>query len=290
MLRVRVLTAFFLVCVFVYCLSLSSSAWPTLVVFSLFLFLTGAEFISCRWHTIDGFAHTEFPRPPLRREHFGMGATYALAAPMLVFGDRFMTEARGLHMVVVWIAVCTALASAYFYRRELDLEQGTQKLLNYLAGFAYLVLPALLMLKLAELRFPGAPGGIGLYFALSVVLLGDTGAYFVGRAFGKTKLLPRVSPKKTLEGAMGGLVASGIAGGLLTHFFHLPFPMWVAILISLAAGIAGQVGDLAESALKRAANVKDSGYLLPGHGGVLDRIDALLFGAPICYFLFLIYA
>jgi phosphatidate cytidylyltransferase len=126
-------------------------------------------------------------------------------------------------------------------------------------------------------------GRILLLFA--IVWMGDTAAYYGGRAMGRHLLAPRVSPKKTVEGAISGLIGSiivGVAGG--TWFFHEPWPG--LIWISMATAIAGQAGDLAESVLKRSAGVKDSSSLMPGHGGILDRLDSLFFAIPIFYWLF----
>ena len=104
----------------------------------------------------------------------------------------------------------------------------------------------------------------------------DTFAYFTGKYFGKTKLLPSISPKKTIEGLLGGVVACGIAGYILSQYLDYYSPIkWVAI--GVAVGILGTVGDLLESMLKRQTEVKDSGTLLPGHGGILDRFDSVLF-------------
>jgi phosphatidate cytidylyltransferase len=122
-----------------------------------------------------------------------------------------------------------------------------------------------------------------LMFALLVNWAGDIGAYYVGRTFGRHRLAERVSPKKTWEGAAGSVIASLlIAGGYLLRY--VPGVTIPAVLaISLTANVAGQVGDLAESAMKRGANVKDSGSLLPGHGGMLDRVDSTLFALPAVY-------
>lgn len=137
-----------------------------------------------------------------------------------------------------------------------------------------------------------------------VIWAGDTAAYYVGRAFGKIKFAPRISPKKTWEGAIASAVAGIIVGILLVqfatpisrgltaiHLLHTPAyfedtPMWITALVALAINIAGQIGDLLESLIKRGANVKDSGSMLPGHGGILDRIDALLFAAPVALVIF----
>jgi len=130
----------------------------------------------------------------------------------------------------------------------------------------------------------GDDGVSWIFFLLIVVFLGDTGAFYTGSYFGRHKLCPAVSPNKTVEGAVGGLAVNVCAGALFKIIF-LPLLQWnLSILFFLCIGVAGQVGDLFESKLKRVANIKDSGVFLPGHGGFLDRIDALLFAAPVAYF------
>lgn len=117
-------------------------------------------------------------------------------------------------------------------------------------------------------------------FPMFVIWLGDTGAYFAGRRFGKHKLAARLSPKKTWEGAIGGMAAS-IAGGFLARALFFPdMPAWACLALAAPGAALGQLGDLAESLIKRSTGVKDSGKILYGHGGVLDRVDALLFAAP----------
>ncbi|MSP90576.1 MAG: hypothetical protein EXR79_02035 [Myxococcales bacterium] len=114
-----------------------------------------------------------------------------------------------------------------------------------------------------------------------IVFAGDTGAYFAGRAFGRRRFHALVSPKKTVEGAVGGLIAS-MAAGLFTIWALLPGGAVVGgLALGAAVGIAGQLGDLAESLFKRATDTKDSGALLPGHGGMLDRVDGVLFGGAV---------
>jgi phosphatidate cytidylyltransferase len=99
----------------------------------------------------------------------------------------------------------------------------------------------------------------------------------VGRIVGRRPLIPRVSPNKTVEGAVGGLVGAALTGALAVRLFGLDLPVGVGLSLGAVIGVVGQLGDLAESLLKRQAGVKDSGNLIPGHGGMLDRIDALLF-------------
>jgi phosphatidate cytidylyltransferase len=120
-----------------------------------------------------------------------------------------------------------------------------------------------------------------LFFALALNWSGDSVAYYTGRAFGKHRLAPVVSPKKSWEGAAGSVVGSVIFGLLYMGYFEPLTPAWKIATIAIVANIAGQVGDLAESAMKRGAGVKDSGHILPGHGGLLDRVDSSLFALPV---------
>lgn len=119
-------------------------------------------------------------------------------------------------------------------------------------------------------------------FVSGATWLADTGALFTGRFFGRNKLAPRISPSKTWEGSVGGLIVSAAFGCSLGHWIHLDFGHSLAL--SLLCGVFGQVGDLCESALKRDLGVKDFGVIFPGHGGVLDRVDSLLFAAPLAYY------
>lgn len=130
--------------------------------------------------------------------------------------------------------------------------------------------------------FPGV-GSKLVFFLLIAVWASDAGAYYVGRRFGRHRLSPRVSPKKTIEGGIGGLATSLLAAAIVHFTFFPEFPLMHALLAALLLSIAGVVGDLAESMWKRSAAVKDSGVLIPGHGGFLDRVDSILFTAPILY-------
>lgn len=114
----------------------------------------------------------------------------------------------------------------------------------------------------------------------------DTGAYFAGGFFGKRKLSPTISPNKTVEGALGGIALCLLAAMTLGHFLRFMDPLPLFILAAIGS-VAGQMGDLAESAVKRWAGVKDSGSILPGHGGVLDRFDSLIIVAPVVYYFLL---
>ena len=126
----------------------------------------------------------------------------------------------------------------------------------------------------------------GLAFGLCALFCtwgADTGAYFCGRAFGKTKLAPMVSPNKTIEGAIGGVITAVLVALFVWKAFALTIPLIWMVSIGVVAGVLGVLGDLCESLLKRATDTKDSSQLIPGHGGVLDRFDGVMFVAPSVY-------
>ncbi len=147
-----------------------------------------------------------------------------------------------------------------------------------IAGPFYILVTFIVMV---ELHYKGPAWFL---FALTVAWFGDTAAYFVGRSIGKRSLYPAVSPSKTLEGSIGGLVGSLLAG-CVAHFFYLQLPLHHVLMMAVLGGLFGQLGDLAESLLKRSVGAKDSGRLVPGHGGVLDRVDALMLTSIViwCY-------
>jgi phosphatidate cytidylyltransferase len=151
-----------------------------------------------------------------------------------------------------------------------------------------LILVAFPLSYAVRLHGTGREGPMLLLFALVITWVGDTAAYFVGRAIGKYKLAPHLSPKKTWEGTIASFLSSLIVALVFSRFMTLP---WGHLLGMAAVGnVAGQVGDLLESAYKRSAGIKDSGSILPGHGGVLDRIDALILAIPVVWYYELIFS
>jgi phosphatidate cytidylyltransferase len=175
---------------------------------------------------------------------------------------------------VLTVVVIMALADALMF--EDDVAATPRRVGLAVLGAAY---PGLLLSALIPLRqLPR--GEWWILLAVTVTWLNDTFAYFTGRAFGRRKLYERISPSKTWEGALGGALGS-VIGALVVRQFWIPeLPLAGAALVGAGAAVLGPIGDLSESMLKRAFGAKDSGRLLPGHGGVLDRIDALLFNAP----------
>jgi phosphatidate cytidylyltransferase len=152
-----------------------------------------------------------------------------------------------------------------------------------LLGLFYVPVPLFLLVWVCVQN--GGPRQV--LFALIVIWIGDTTAYFVGRSLGRRKLAPHVSPNKTWEGTVASFVVALLVGFVSAGFSWDDVGYMELTLLAAALNVAGQLGDLAESALKRSAGVKDSSHLIPGHGGVLDRIDALLFASPVLWYYWL---
>jgi phosphatidate cytidylyltransferase len=123
-----------------------------------------------------------------------------------------------------------------------------------------------------------------IFFLFLVTWAGDTGAYYIGKGFGRHRMAPRVSPNKTIEGAIGGWLASVLAAVLAQQWFLPLISVSDSLILGGLLGIVGQLGDLTESMFKRGAGVKDSGHFLPGHGGILDKLDSLIFTTPVLYY------
>jgi phosphatidate cytidylyltransferase len=201
-----------------------------------------------------------------------------------------------------FIAVCAAMLATFIFlaiamRRD-ELSSAFPAAMVSAFALIYIALP---MASLAQLREQWQ-GSFFLLYLLLLVWAGDIFAYFIGKALGTHRMSPRVSPKKTWEGAVASVIASVAVGMLMAHYavsistallhthlielrdgvFTEP-PMLPIVLLSIVLNIAAQLGDLVESVIKRGAGAKDSGAILPGHGGMFDRIDALLFAAPVLW-------
>jgi phosphatidate cytidylyltransferase len=212
-----------------------------------------------------------------------------LAAILALFAGYF--EWPGQTAAVLGILSLSLLVYCTFFRPVTLLIADVSASIFCLlyVGFTLIALPALR-------ENPEGNGPSLLTFLLCVVWAGDIAALYVGRAWGRHKLAPTLSPNKTWEGTLGSVAGSLLATGALLGLAHLlatqfdsarlsyPEDLSYWLVLAVVVNIAAQIGDLAESALKRSAGVKDSGSLLPGHGGVLDRIDALLLAAPVLWY------
>jgi phosphatidate cytidylyltransferase len=167
-----------------------------------------------------------------------------------------------------------------------------ERVLGLMAGMLGVFYSFLFLAPVVAVRFDFGSdlGKSWLLILLAVIWAGDTAALLIGKKFGRHLFSPQLSPKKTNEGAAAGLLAGMGVAILMQHFLFTGLPLKHVIVVSLLLGMFGQLGDLAESMLKRAAEVKDSSNIIPGHGGVLDRIDSLLFSFPVLYlYLLLLY-
>ncbi len=183
------------------------------------------------------------------------------------------------YAMAVICALFLSFALLFLFRIR-NIANASQEVAYAILAFIYI---PLLLMHLVMLR--QVPHGVSwLIVIMLIVMTNDTAAYYSGSMFGKHKLYPQVSPKKSIEGAIGGLFGS-IGGTMLAKFTFFPqLGFRDAILTAIFIGMLGQTGDLFESLLKRSFNVKDSGNSIPGHGGVLDRLDSIIFAAPAAYY------
>ena len=224
-------------------------------------------------------------------EYFGMtageedvvvGAMGTAVGTLLLLAIYYFTD-RPLVVLCALIATSLALLLTVLFSFS-KIERAGYLVGVALAGMIYV---PVLMSTLALLRRePGTMGGYWILLILAITWSGDTGAYFAGRFLGKHKLSRVVSPKKTWEGAVGGVVASTIAAFVVVFLSPLHIPVLWILALAIPAALLGQMGDLCESLLKRSGGVKDSGRIIYGHGGILDRVDALLFAGPYAYFFY----
>ncbi|MGA2423722.1 MAG: phosphatidate cytidylyltransferase [Terriglobales bacterium] len=233
-------------------------------------------------------------------------ATYAFVALFFVFVIVFSTNRTPLvetTAILYGIALAAALAPFVFLTvamRRTGLASGYPAAAASAFAFVYIAIPMALLVAIRE----QPAGAIWTIYTLLAVWAGDIFAYFVGKSVGRHRMSPQISPNKTWEGALASIVASVIVGTLwIQHapgissallriglieprdgMFGLEQPqLWPIILLSAVVNLAAQLGDLVESLIKRGAGAKDSGTILPGHGGMLDRIDAMLFAVPVVW-------
>jgi phosphatidate cytidylyltransferase len=233
-----------------------------------FVFLTAASVVG----GIELFGMTHPGDRPAQ------AAGVALTAAVLGVLWRWGADARALLALIFLLPLAAMLLTL---ARLGDMKTAALRTFAATFGPLYLGggLGALALLR----RDGGADGPSFVVLALMLSWLSDTGAYFAGRFLGKHKLYEAVSPKKTVEGALGGLLFAAIGSLLATFLYLRSLPLVDGLVLAIVAGGLGQAGDLGESLIKRSFGVKDSGGIVPGHGGILDRVDALLVTATFTY-------
>jgi phosphatidate cytidylyltransferase len=207
--------------------------------------------------------------------------------------------ASGLLLFVLLSAVSIGMIQSYFYVLIFPLlflvflpelwRKKTHPILNLsvlVFGIIYLVLPFYLFVELAVLSAKNSQVLIGMFI---LVWSNDSFAYLSGRIFGKTKLFERISPKKTWEGTLGGILLTAVSGFLISTYLDSQYDLAFWLIASFLVALCSIFGDLLESLFKRSLDIKDTGNILPGHGGVLDRFDAAILSAPIFYAWLVIY-
>jgi phosphatidate cytidylyltransferase len=260
------------------------------------IFLTPPEGFLLLVTAAGGVSVWEYCHMTYGAEHPGGARVVTLLGAALIAGMFFWTEHAGLMAVGAFIAVYEYYLFAYK-----DQPSASAQMSHSIAALCY---GALMFGTFALLRKAGgAAGPFWVLMSLAIIWGSDTGAYFTGRAFGKRKLYQAVSPNKSVEGAIGGIFTSVLFALGFDKLFGAvasdpvvwdlgvwtvtlqwkPLELWQIVALAVPGNLLGQTGDLVESLLKRAHGVKDSGTIFPGHGGMLDRIDALIFAAPWFY-------
>ena len=210
---------------------------------------------------------------PARRGEGRLAALLGACALFSVFAENRVLPLMALTLLVL------AFSLVALFRLQ-EIRQAAAEAALILMGFLYvlLLLSHLIMLRMLPHGVPW------LFLIMFIVMSGDSAAYYVGSNFGKTKIYPAVSPKKSVEGSLGGLAGS-IAGAFVSKGIFFPeLTVFDCIATALLLGVLGQLGDLFESLIKRSCGVKDSGSIFPGHGGILDRLDSILFAGPVAFY------
>lgn len=194
------------------------------------------------------------------------------------FGDSF----------ILMLLLFGVIISGLFQLTRKKFNSAVENISSFILGLIYVAVFFSFLILIREfpqkLGLEYRVGGLWIIFLFLCLWLSDTLAYFVGAPLGKHKILPVISPKKSWEGAVGGLAGAILAAFLTKSIFLKEVPLSHLLSLSVLISIFGQVGDFVESSFKRSADLKDSSNIIPGHGGILDRFDSLLFSAPLVYF------
>ncbi|WP_447968733.1 phosphatidate cytidylyltransferase [Nitrospira sp. M1] len=230
---------------------------------------------------VAGLAFWEFTKVTLPTPPTSLASTFYIGSIGILLIAIQWTDHIGPITIATFIVVALLLA---FMLAPQQVKPRLPRPVAIVFGIGYigLCLGHLLLIRQLE------SGDFLIFFVIVVTWAADTGGYYIGASIGKRPIAPRLSPKKTVEGFIAGIIFSVILA-ILCHFWFLPsLPLYDCLIIGILLACVGLLGDLAESAFKRSAGVKDSGSLIPGHGGILDRIDSLLLTAPAFYYYLLI--
>ncbi|MCC6276861.1 MAG: phosphatidate cytidylyltransferase [Oligoflexia bacterium] len=244
-----------------------------LINFGNFAMLALAAFL------LSFLALREFGRLTLQGERYRDIRKYFLALGLVCFTVSIVYHNWILHSFIMSTLLVFVLFLLLARDSHYSLEEAVNKAGLSVLGILYAGVCPVYLCLLAGLQ----PANKWLVLTLFIVFTGDTVAYLVGTRYGKTKLFPRISPKKSVEGSIGSLFASVLVAMIFRHFWLPEVDQLMMLLLSVVTSVVAQLGDLSESLIKRAFHVKDSGSIMPGHGGLLDRFDGVLFGAPIVY-------
>lgn len=276
----RILTATVLILV-VLALIFFGNIWLMTLFAAIVAELAAYEYLQLA--AIGAHAHNAELRIPIWWMALGTALAFVVTLPNFPVEDQLPVLSALTLILFAWNGFRSPLIQVLP-----DTAQG-------LFGLIYIAYP----LTLIPLLWKQEDGPALVLFLMVCVWAGDIAALYLGRAFGKRKLAPRLSPGKTWVGSIASILGSVLVAGLMVSIsdiltaygntvLHISEPIWQSLLLAAILNIAAQLGDLLESAIKRGAGVKDSGTLLPGHGGILDRIDALLLAAPVLWFILLI--
>ena len=213
-----------------------------------------------------------------------------IASLCILYGGLFIEPLQPFAILAIWLFISIVLCFiSMFSMEKRDLTQGMATIM----GVVYIIFPLSHLVMIdkfftGQYLYLGAFRASGLASYVWIVFLSAFGtdifAFFTGKLFGRRKLIPSVSPKKTVEGSIGGIIGSVALCGLFGYFF-LEKGFSICILIGVLGGVVSQLGDLSASVIKRKIGIKDWGTLIPGHGGILDRIDSVLFTAPLVFYI-----
>lgn len=247
-------------------------ALPLLIL----LIVKGSFFLFTAFIALAGFIGLmEYCRMTLPRRTVA-GIIIPLAGSLLPFLF-YLRSAALTAFAIVFLFLAFSIYILFTFR---DIKAAASEAALLFFGVIYLpyLLGYLVLLRSHPLGFKW------ILLIMFIVMSGDSAAYFIGSRYGKKRLYPEVSPKKSVEGALGGLAGSLLGVMIAKLLFFAELPVVDAVLAALLLGTLGQIGDLFESLLKRSCGVKDSGTIFPGHGGILDRLDSILFAAPAAYY------